>query len=144
MVGARRGRFVAAFLHVDFETLAVLLVLPVGYFIANAEQEGPTSEIEPADEHTSEMTEMTDTVAGGAECTEELDGAHDSDEGTHGNHDREGEQPNLAVREQNCVGNQDAEDRAGRADRRSIQRPVAPEHGNNFDENCDNSSADSA
>jgi len=77
------------FLHEDFELAAIALVTPVGHFIANAEEEGASAEIEPADEHAAEVAEVGDVVAAGAEGAEELDGGHDGHEDAHGDGDEE-------------------------------------------------------
>ncbi len=83
--GRARGWLAPIFLYIDFEAFAISLELPVGNFVAHAEEERTAAKIDPSYEHAAEMAKMADIVSGGANGTEELDGSHDSHEGAHGN-----------------------------------------------------------
>lgn len=90
------------------------------------------------------MAEMGDAVSSGSQGAEELDGSADRDKWPHRNRQRQGEDPNSAVRKKNGVGDEDAKNCAGRADGGNVARPMSPEHGNYFDQNGDHPGADSA
>ena len=62
VIGAR-GRLVLVFLHVDFEAFAIALVAPVCHFVADAEEEGAATEVDPADEHATEVAKVADIIA---------------------------------------------------------------------------------
>src|SRR5713101_9452953 len=115
-----RARLLLVFVHVNFEALAIALVLPVGDGVAETVEERAATEVQPADEHAAEMTDVADTVPARAECGEEFDRAHHSDIRAHGNGHGKGYQPYAAVGKKNGVGNEDAENRAGGADGRAV------------------------
>ena len=144
VVGIRGGRIVAVFLHVHFEPFTIALVAPVGHFVTNAEEEGAATDVEPADEHAAEMTEMAHAIAGGTEGREKLDGGHDRDEGAHGNHDGEGEEPDLAIGKEDGIGDENAEDGPGSADGWDIGRMLAPENRQAFYEYDDKTGTNAA
>src|SRR5271157_2282067 len=87
---------------------------------------------------------MGDAVSSGSQGAEELDGGADRDKRPHRNHDGKREDPNPAVGKQNGVGDEDAENCAGRAYRGDVTRPMSPEHGEHFNQNGNHSGADSA
>lgn len=142
VVGAGR-RLVLGFLHIDLEAFAVPLILPVRHFVAHAIEERTAAEVEPTDQHATEMAEMADAVAGRAEGTEKFDGGHDGDEGSHGDHDGEREEPDLAIREEDGVGNENAKDCARGANCGRINDPVAPQQGHEFHQDRDDAGTDS-
>src|SRR5271165_1139029 len=133
VIGAARRWFVAVLPHVDFEAFAVLLVLPVGHFIADTKEERTATEVDPANEHSTQVAKMANAVARGANGTEEFDGAHDGDEGAHGNHNRKRKKPDLTIGEENGVGDQDAKDCPACANSRNVGGAVPPKHRKNFD-----------
>jgi len=143
VIGAR-GRLVLVFLHVDFEAFAIALVAPVCHFVADAEEEGAATEVDPADEHATEVAKVADIIAPRSKRPKEFDCAHDGNEGPHGNHDREREKPDLAIGEEDGVGDKDSEDRAGSADGGDIRGTMTPEEGDDLHKNGDQAGADAA
>src|SRR5208337_4097113 len=131
-------------LHVNLETLAIALEPPISEFVAHAVEKRTAAEVQPADQHSAQVAEMRDSVPSGPQGAEKLDGGADRDERPHRNHDGKGEDPNAAVRKQNGIGDKDAENRAGCADRRDVARAVSPEHRKYFNQNGDHPGADSA
>lgn len=111
-----RGGLVLVFLHIHFEAFAIALIFPVGHFVADAKEEGTPAEVDPADEHPAEVAEVADAVPRSTKSSEEFDGRHDRNEGAHGNHDRQREEPNLAIGEEDGVGDENSEDGARSAD----------------------------
>ncbi len=142
MVWARR-RFALIFLDVDLEAFAVALVFPVSNFVAHAVEEGTAPKIDPSDKHDAEVTKVADSVSAGINGAEEFDGAHHSYEGTHGNHDRQRKEPDLTLRKENGIGDEDAEDGAGGSDGWYIRRRVSPKLKKLY-EDGDDSSANTA
>ena len=89
------------------------------------------------------MTKMADIIAGGADGAEEFDGAHDGDKGAHGDCDGKREEPDLTVGEEDGVGDEDAKDRSRGANGRDISGAMSPQRRKYFDEDGDDSGADS-
>jgi len=131
-------------LHVNLETLAITLELPIGNFVAHAVQKRVAAEVQPADQHAAQMAEMGDAVSSGSQGAEELDGSHGGDKRTHWDHDGKREDPNAPVGKQNGVGDEDAVNCAGCADGGDVTRPMSPEHGEHFHQNGDHPGADPA
>ena len=95
---------------IDLEALAIASVLPVSDGVADAVEERAAAEIEPANEHPAQMTDVADVVAAGAESAEEFYGTHNCNVRPHRDCDRQGNQPNASVGKQNSIGDQYAED----------------------------------
>src|SRR5260370_14142461 len=125
VVGARR-RLALIFLDVDRERLAVALGLPGSKFVADTVEEGTAPKIDPSDKHAAEVAKVADSGSAGTNGAEEFDGAHHSYEGTHGNHDRQRKEPDLALRKENGIGDEDSEDGPGGSNGWYIRRRVSP------------------
>ena len=144
VVGAA-GWVLFVFVDVDLEALFVALVFPITDGVADAVEERAATEIDVGDEHAAEMADVCDVVSAAAERGEKFDGAHDGDVGAHGDGDRQRDEPDFAVGEEDGVGHEDAEDRAGRADGGSDRELAAEEEiGDGFDDQLDQAGADSA
>ena len=53
------------FVDVNLETLAIALVLPVGDAVADIVEKRVAAEVEPPDEHATEMADVADIVPRG-------------------------------------------------------------------------------
>jgi len=129
--------------HVDIEFLAIALVFPVGDFIADAKEIGIAPEIEVADEHAAKVAEMAHAAFTEAQRSKKSEGGHDGHNPFHLDGDRNGKEIGAAIGKQYCTGNEDAENRSGSADGRHVGIFVAPEHGNRFHDDVEETSANS-
>ncbi len=120
------------------------MVLPVGHFVAYPEEKRAAPQVDPPDQHSTQMTKMAHAVARRAKRAEEFDSCHNRNEWPHGNHDRKWKEPDLPVREKYCVGYENAKDRSRCADGWDVCGDMSPKHGENFYEDRDDSSANSA
>ena len=128
---------------VDVEFLAIALVFPVGDFIADAEEIGIAAEIEIADEHAAKVTEMADAAFAKAQRSKKGEGGHDGYNPFHFDGDRDRKEIGAAIGEQYCAGDEDSENCAGSADGRHVGIFPAPEHGNRFHDDVEETSANS-
>ncbi len=144
VVGAA-GWLLFVFVYVDLEALFVALVLPVGDGVADVVEEGAAAEVDVGDEHATEVADVGDVVASAAQGGEKFDGAHYGYVGTHGDGDREWDEPDFSIGEEDGVGHEDAEDRAGCADGGRDGKLMAEEQvGDGFYNQFDYAGTDSA
>src|SRR5713101_2407424 len=87
------------------------------------------------------MTDVADVVSPGAEGGEEFDGPHHCHVRTHRDCDWKGNQPDAAVREEQCVCHKNAENSTRGTNGRSYRRQASKENWNRFDEKLDESRA---
>ncbi len=142
VVGAG-GRFFLVLVDVDVEALAIAFELPVGDGVANVVQERTTAEIEVPNEHPAEMTKVTDPVTARSEGHKEFDRTHRRNIRAHWDIYRQWKEPDTAIREENGVGDENSEDRAGCPNRWDIGWRLAKKNRNRLHEEFDQACADS-
>ena len=62
IIGAGWG-LLATFFHVDFEPFSIAPVLPIRNSVAHVVKKRPSAEIQPPDQHATEVTEVTNIIA---------------------------------------------------------------------------------
>ncbi len=129
------------FVDVDVKFFAIALVFPVGDFVAEAEEVGIAAEVEIADKHAAEMTEVADFVVTEAERAEKGQRGHDGDNRAKAQGNRNGKEKNAAIREQNRAGDHDSEDGAGSSDGGNVVGRFTPEGRNGANDDVENARA---
>ena len=127
------------FLHKNLEAPAVAPVLPVRHGIADAVKKRAAAEIEPTNEHATEMAEVTYLVVAEAKSAEKREHGHYRDNGAHAQSHGNREQHDLAIGKQDGAGDQHSENGAGRTNRGDVGEAVAEQGRDGFDENVDDS-----
>src|SRR6266851_3362445 len=88
-VGARWR--VLVFVHVNLEALFIALHLPVGNRVAHAVEEGAAAQINVADQHATEVAQVTDVVSAESEGAEKFQHGHGDYKRAHAHLDGNGE-----------------------------------------------------
>jgi hypothetical protein len=140
-VGAGR-RFVFVFVDVDVEFFAIPLVFPIRHFVAQAEKIRVAAQIQIADEHAAQVADVTDFVVAQAKGAEEGDGRHAGYDPFHFYGNRNRDDVGATVGKEDGAGDENSENSARSADggRKRVLTP--PKHGNGFNYDVENASAD--